>query len=69
VGDGSKNEKMDPTTAAGLPPEVLAKKMVRAIEAKKNEVYIAGMKETTAVYLKRLFPNLLARIIRKAQVR
>ncbi len=69
VGDGSINQKMDPTTAAGLPPEFLAVKMVRAIEKKKNEVYIAGAKETLAVYLKRLFPSLLARIIRKAQVR
>ena len=69
VGDGSMNQKMDPTTAAGLPPAVLAVKMVRAIEKKKNEVYIAGAKETLAVYLKRLFPSLLASIIRKAQVR
>ncbi|MDH4058395.1 MAG: SDR family oxidoreductase [Cyclobacteriaceae bacterium] len=69
VGDGSINNKMDLTTDKGILPDVLAKKMIRAIERRKNEVYIGGKKETLAVYMKRFFPDLLARIIRKATVR
>lgn len=69
VGDGSANNAMDKTTADGVVPEVLARKMIRAIERRKNEVNIAGMKETTAVVLKRFIPSLLARIVRSATVR
>jgi short-subunit dehydrogenase len=69
TGDGSANQKMDATTARGLDPNVLARKMVRAIEKRKNEVYITGVKERLAVLLKRFFPGLLASIIRKATVR
>jgi short-subunit dehydrogenase len=69
TGDGSPSQKMDPTTAQGIDPKDLARKIARAIERKKNEVYIAGAKETLAVYLQRFFPGLLARIIRKATVR
>lgn len=69
VGDGSLNKTMDPTTAKGVPPDVLAKKMISAIEKRKNEVYIGGRKEKLAIFLKRYFPNMLARIIRKAVVR
>lgn len=69
VGDGTRNNTMDPTTANGISPDILARKMIRAIEKRKNEVYIAGRKERMAVFLKRFFPGSLARIIRKATVR
>jgi hypothetical protein len=43
--------------------------MIQAIERNKNEVYVAGTKETLALYLKRIFPGLLSKIIRNAAVR
>jgi hypothetical protein len=43
--------------------------MVDAIEAKKEEVYIGGNKEVFAVYLKRFFPKLFSRAVRKMAVR
>lgn len=45
-----------------------ARKIVTAIEQKKEEVYIGG-KEVWAVYIKRFFPSLLSKIIRKVPVR
>ncbi|HNP19081.1 MAG TPA: SDR family oxidoreductase [Fulvivirga sp.] len=66
--NGEKLNKMDEAQAKGMKADVFARKMIRAIEREKNEVYIGG-KEKYAVYLKRLFPNLFARILRKAKVR
>ncbi len=68
TGDGKKFNKMDDATAKGLKPEDLAKKVLQAISQKKEEVVIGGSKEKTAVYLKRFFPLLLSRIVRKINV-
>jgi len=68
VGDGSVQNKMDPATNNVILPEVFAKKMIRAIENKKREVVIGGLKETASIYLKRIWPGLLAKIVRKVNV-
>jgi short-subunit dehydrogenase len=69
TGDGSELNEMDNTTEHGLSPEQCAKKFIRAIEKRKEEVYIGGMKEIFAVYTKRFFPKLFSKIVRKAKVR
>jgi short-subunit dehydrogenase len=69
TGDGSKLNEMDKTTDQGLSPEQCAKKIIRAIEKRKEEVYIGGAKEVFAVYTKRFFPRLFSKIVRKAKVR
>jgi short-subunit dehydrogenase len=69
TGDGSPNLKMDPTIAKGIEPSRVARKAIRAIERRKNEVYIAGFKESAAVVAKRLFPSLLERVLRNTKVR
>lgn len=69
VGDGSQNKKMDDTTGAGMDRHVFAKKMVRAIEAQKEEIYIGGSKEMMAIRMKRFFPKIFSKIVRKAKVR
>lgn len=69
IGDGSKLSQTDSTTDSGLPPKTVARRILQAIVKKKNEVYIGGRKEVNAVYLKRFFPNLFARLVRKAKVR
>jgi short-subunit dehydrogenase len=69
MGDGSKLNQMDSTTSDGLEPKLVAKKIISAIESRKNEVYIGGMKEVSAVYVKRFFPGIFDRIVRKAKVR
>ena len=68
VGDGSPQNTMDTKTAQGMAPSTLAKKIVRAIGKKKSEVYFGGT-EIWAIYLKRFFPGLLAKIMRKVKVR
>lgn len=65
---GKKLNKMDKAQDKGMPPQTFAKKMIRAIEANKREVYIGG-KEKYAVYLKRFFPSIFANIIKRAKVR
>ena len=47
--------------------DIFAKKMLYAIEKQKRQKAIGG-KEVMAVYLKRFFPDMLAKIIRKAKV-
>jgi short-subunit dehydrogenase len=68
TGDGSPLGKMDEGQYHGMPADIFAGKMIRAIENRKNEAYIGG-REVWGVYLKRLFPNWFARVIRKAAVR
>lgn len=66
--DGSKLNQMDDAQANGMPAEVCAQKIIRGIESNKNELLIGG-KETLGVYIKRFFPGMFSRIIRKTKVR
>ena len=69
MGDGSAQGKKDDTHEHGLTPEFVAGKTVQAIQNKKRELLVAGPKETMAVYINRFFPNLFAKIVRKAKVK
>lgn len=66
--DGSTLGKMDEAQAKGMSPEECANEIFKAITQKKEEVYIGG-KETLAVYVKRFFPGIFSKIIKKAKVR
>ena len=68
TGDGSPLGEMDQAQAQGMSAEACADQLLRALLRKKEEVYIGG-KETWAVYLKRFFPGIFSRILRKANVR
>ena len=68
TGSGKPQNTMDQATKNGLTPEKFALKMIKAIEKEKHEVYIGGFKEKLAVYAKRLFPKILAKMIRKLAV-
>lgn len=67
IGDGSKQGTMDEKTGAGMTPMQCAIKLARGVDKKKPEILI-GRSEILAVYLKRFFPAILRRIIRKAAV-
>lgn len=67
-GDGTRNNKMDDLQSKGMPVEKCAAAIVRAMEAEREEVYIGG-KEIILVYIKRFFPTLFSKIIRKVVVR
>lgn len=66
--DGSSLGEMDDAQANGMSPEKCADEIFSAMIRKKEEVYIGG-KETMALYVKRFFPTILSKIIRKAKVR
>lgn len=68
TGDGTALGTDDVATYQGMPVELFAAKAMRAIERKKQEVYIGG-REALGVYLKRFFPRLFAKMIITAKVR
>lgn len=68
TGDGTPQNKMDDSTDKGLSPELCANKILYAVKAGKEEVYIGGLREVGGVFLKRFFPRWLSKIIRKAKV-
>jgi short-subunit dehydrogenase len=67
LGDGSEQNTMDRAQQEGMSPEQCAKKIIKAYLKGKPEAFVGG-KETRAVLLKRLFPSLFAKIVRKAKV-
>lgn len=66
--DGGMFGKMEPGQANGMDPHKCARKILKAVEQNKLEVYFGG-EEIIAIYLKRFFPKLLYKIIRKRDVR
>lgn len=68
VGDGSAQNTLDAAQAAGLTVDQFIPKALRAIANKKEEVYIGGFKEVMGIYVKRFFPSLFSRIVRKINV-
>jgi len=68
TGDGSPQQTMDKATQNGIAPAHFARLMAKAIQQEKEEVYIAGFKEKLAVFVKRLYPKLLSKMIRKLSV-
>lgn len=67
TGDGTAQNKMDDATNQGLDPERCARIIVRGIAKGKEEIYPAGP-ELRGVYVKRFFPKLFSKLIRKAKV-
>ena len=68
MGDGSEQGTLDKATKNGLSPEYFANKAVKVIQKEKQEVVIGGALEVLAVYLKRFFPLILAKMLRKVNV-
>ena len=62
-GDGRKHAKMDSELAHGMPADECARQILQGIGRKKQEIVVAAAREKSLVYLKRFFPNLLARMI------
>jgi len=65
---GSASNTMDDGQKNGMSAEDCGKQIIRAIVKEKEEVRIGG-KETIAILIKRFFPGLFSKIIRKANVR
>lgn len=65
--DGSPQDSLDQAQANGMSPERFAKKALRAIAQQRREVYIGG-KEVLAVFLNRIAPSFLRRLLSKVKV-
>ena len=66
--NGETQKSNDEATQSGMPVDVFASKMIKAIEANKFEAYIGG-KEVLGVYLKRFFPKMLHYFVLESKVR
>ena len=62
--DGTPHGVLDPGQAGGISSEKCAKKYIKAISKKRAEVLIGG-KELLMVHIKRFFPCLFFRIVKK----
>jgi dehydrogenase/reductase SDR family member 7B len=65
--NGDSQGTMDDAQENGMLPEIFAQKLIKAINNKKEEVYIGG-KEVYGVLIKRFFPKLFSKIIKRAKV-
>lgn len=63
-GDGSTHNKMDESQAKGVSAEECAKQILKGLENNTEELFIGG-KELRGVLVKRLFPKLFSKLIRK----
>ena len=61
---GQPHGKMDPGQAGGISADRAARIIVKAIDRGKREVLV-GSKELLMVYVKRFFPGLCARLVRR----
>lgn len=66
--DGSKQGFQDDMTENGLDVNKFAKKMIKAIKREKFEAYIGGF-EAVGVFVKRLSPRLLHKLVLRSKVR
>ncbi|HEX8515436.1 MAG TPA: SDR family oxidoreductase [Bacteroidia bacterium] len=64
TGTGGKHNRMDESTDKGMSAEECAVQILNAIENNREEVFIGG-KELRAVWVKRIFPGLFSKMIRK----
>lgn len=66
--DGSPQGTMDKGQATGLSAEECARQILKGVQQNRLEIYPGGLKEVAGVYVKRFFPRLLARMVRKVNV-
>ncbi len=69
TGSGEKLGTMDAATAKGLTAKECAQQIVSAIKSEKEEIVVAGIKESFGVWMKRFFPGIFSVMLRKMAVR
>lgn len=62
-GDGGKHAKMDPGIEQGMPAAECARQILKGVHRGKNEIIVGARRERALVYLKRFFPDVLARMV------
>ena len=64
TGNGGTHNKMDYSQAKGLSAEECARQILNGVRNNKDELFIGG-KELKAIWVKRFFPSLFTKLIRK----
>lgn len=62
-GDGGKHAKMDPGIQQGMPAAECAMRILKGVARGKQEIIVGAKRERALVYLKRFWPDLLARMV------
>lgn len=65
---GTKQDTMDEATKNGMSPDYVASEILESIASHREEIWIAGFKELLAINVKRFFPKLFSRMIRRMKV-
>ena len=68
TGDGSQQGHQDEMTENGLDVNIFVKKMIKAIQKEQYEAYI-GKFEKFGVFIKRLSPRMLHKLVMRSKVR
>ncbi|KAJ8347206.1 hypothetical protein SKAU_G00286070 [Synaphobranchus kaupii] len=63
TGDGSRYGVLDKNTAEGQDPQKVAEAVLRAVGCKKEDVLLAGLLPTLAVYIRTLCPHLFFKLM------
>ncbi len=66
--NGNPQGSMDEATQQGLKPATVANIILAAIKNQREEVYIGNARIIFGIYMKRFFPRIFSRQIRKAKV-
>ena len=66
-GNGEAQAKMDNAQDGGMAVDQCASQIIKALNNEKKEVLIGG-KETLGVYIKRFFPSMIDRVVKKSSV-
>jgi short-subunit dehydrogenase len=66
-GDGSSHNKMDDGQLNGIPAEVCAAKIIAGIQKNKRKVYIV-QKEMILIVLRKLWPSLFIKLVKKLKL-
>jgi short-subunit dehydrogenase len=64
-GDGTKHGQMDESQAKGITVADCATQIINAIIKEKEEIYIGQAKERFALWMKRIFPSIFSKQIKK----
>ncbi len=62
--DGTKHNKMDAATQNGLSADECAKQILAGVDKNYEEIFVGGA-ELRAIWVKRFFPKLFSKLIRK----
>ena len=66
--DGGKYGKMDENQSKGMSTEECVEKIISGMNKHKQELYVGG-KEILGIYLKRFFPRILSKMVRKVNMK